>query len=386
MSSTATETDARRTSGAEAAPRTDREAAPRAGRADAPERAYRPVLDVLRVAAICAVVLIHTVGGLASTDGTSTPGWYAAAILDVTAGWAVPVFVMLSGALLLRDGTFRHGTGPYLARRAGRILPALVLWTGVYEIANVLQGDAGTRDDLLLRLLDGTTQSHLYFLWLIGGLYVVAPALQVLLAPGGARRAWVLGGVAAAWTTLVVVGVPQARAALTGDEQTVRLSVLTMFLPWVGYFVLGRAVVLSRPSRAIGIALLLLATAIQIGTAIHYVTLPEPRGDYFAAPPRSFRPAEVVAAVALFTGIWALARDWRAGERTEHVLRSLGRATFGVFLVHHLIIDVLEAVVPGAEAVPQRFPSLVLIAVAAIVLSFAASFVLARVPVLRRAV
>src|SRR5690606_23528722 len=86
----------------------------------------------LRAVAIGAVVLIHTVGATAGGPGSTTTvdGWVARA-LDLPFLWAVPVFVMLSGALSLDPGRYR-GSGDYLRRRVWRLVPAVVVWNGVY--------------------------------------------------------------------------------------------------------------------------------------------------------------------------------------------------------------------------------------------------------------
>ncbi|MCG8151031.1 acyltransferase family protein, partial [Pimelobacter simplex] len=96
-------------------------------------RPYRWDLDVLRIMAILGVLAIHIFGlilGEEQLRGTST--WYFGLIIDLGSTWCVPVFVMISGALLLDPRAHVGGPGIFLRKRALRLVPALVVWHLVY--------------------------------------------------------------------------------------------------------------------------------------------------------------------------------------------------------------------------------------------------------------
>src|SRR3954447_23076195 len=61
-------------------------------------------LDLARVLAIGAVLAVHEAGaavGARRPGEPADPAWWAANVLDAASRWCVPVFVMVSGALLL---------------------------------------------------------------------------------------------------------------------------------------------------------------------------------------------------------------------------------------------------------------------------------------------
>ena len=59
-------------------------------------------LDVVRVIACLAVILLHLSATIVmDRDLLGTVGWHIANVIDAATRWCVPVFVMLSGALLL---------------------------------------------------------------------------------------------------------------------------------------------------------------------------------------------------------------------------------------------------------------------------------------------
>ncbi|MFD0595628.1 acyltransferase family protein [Catellatospora coxensis] len=62
-------------------------------------------LDALRVAAILGVVAIHVFGLMVGNDDLrGTLPWWIATAIDMGAVWCVPVFIMISGALVLAPG------------------------------------------------------------------------------------------------------------------------------------------------------------------------------------------------------------------------------------------------------------------------------------------
>ena len=101
------------------------------GAAPRPRRNY--ALDILRIVSIVGVVAIHSFGELAGDDDArSQPDWLPAAIIDIAFIWVVPVFVTISGALVLAPRAHAEGAKAFYRKRALRLLPALVVWHLVY--------------------------------------------------------------------------------------------------------------------------------------------------------------------------------------------------------------------------------------------------------------
>ena len=133
-------------------------------------------LSWLRVVAIAAVVLIHTAGLTAvAPDARSTTRGQIAIALDFSSRWSVPVFVMLSGALLLDPARYR-GTADFLRRRAMRLVPAVIVWHLIYLTYIIVLTDTSmTAGDALRRTLTGQLFTALYFFWIVLGLAVITP-------------------------------------------------------------------------------------------------------------------------------------------------------------------------------------------------------------------
>lgn len=348
------------------------------------ERTYLPFLDVTRVVAVLGVVAIHVVGG---GVGAGEVGLGVVA-LDMALIAAVPVFFMMSGALTLDPRAHRHGPAGFLRRRAVRIIPATIVWSAFYIviIRGLVSGVPPTPTAVLGMVVQGSTYTHLYFLFAIAGLYLLAPVLHPFLAENEGSRAWIVGLVACLWT-LLVTGIARAGDVIEGGSVPVQLGTLTFALVYLGYFVLGRAMLVRPVPRAAAVAGLVsvpgfialitwlyLATkrASQAGDPELWERLLVP--GYIALPVMAY-------SVVLMASISSLCHSWRVGVRTETWLRTLGNATFGIFLVHFAVIVMLRTLLPSLDTYQNL--SLLILWTATVVISSGIALIGQRIPLLR---
>ena len=97
--------------------------------------------DLLRVASMVGVVYLHTAAGALRQLGT--PLWHFSNLISSLATAAVPLFFMLSGALLLSHPRTAE-LGTLFRRRLPKVLIPLLAWSGVViALAGVLSGPQG---------------------------------------------------------------------------------------------------------------------------------------------------------------------------------------------------------------------------------------------------
>lgn len=339
--------------------------------------------DLLRIISICAVVAIHTFGPLAANPAIhGTAPWALSVLLSSGSIWAVPVFVMLAGALSLRERAHEDGPRSFYLRRAIRIVPALVAWTLIYLVVVrvILLREAISPTDAVIEIIDARTYPHLYFLWLIAGLYVAAPVLAAFLHGGGRRRAAILGATALAFTLLLFM-IP-AVLGLKGLGHPIQLGALTFWLAYVGYFVVGYALSLFRHSgrwvvlAGLGIVVfggITLAETVwptQLAV-LRAIALPEYLGVGVAA----------LSICVYVVGVTLLDRI-RAGAQMARYVKTFSEASFGVFLVHLVVMLVPYNLLAGYHERTSVLEG-VLAYVFVVVVSFAISIGARKVPGLR---
>ena len=141
-----------------------------------PQRSHIWYFDWLRLFAMLAVIFMHAASGF--LRGQITRGWHAANLLTSISFTAVPLFFMMSGALLLSDE--RTPDVKLLLRRR---MPRILLPLFFYSIIAVLwlwYRDGPTGRPMIPALLMGLNKPvyvHLWFLYTLAGLYLISPFL-----------------------------------------------------------------------------------------------------------------------------------------------------------------------------------------------------------------
>ncbi|MHB8207651.1 acyltransferase, partial [Mucilaginibacter sp.] len=139
-------------------------------------------INNLRVLAMFLVVILHTTSPLIMAYGkVPNTYWLIADFYNALARFGVPVFVMITGALLLsRD----YELGDFLKRRLWRIIPAFIFWSLVYIAYSWYDEDIAFTTDVLinikivLHLLKIGASYHLWYVYMLIGLYFIIPILS----------------------------------------------------------------------------------------------------------------------------------------------------------------------------------------------------------------
>jgi surface polysaccharide O-acyltransferase-like enzyme len=286
-----------------------------------------------------------------------------------TAGmFAVPVFFAITGWVLFARSPV--GSSSDLWDRIVRVGTPLIVWTVVYVLLDWQQGTGDPLRTVEGALVGHPAYSHLWFLYTYLALVLVVGVATLLL-----RRQLSGRGL----TLLVAVGligsVPSLLALRGADPTTYfRLPI------WVlTYAFLGAVLLLEGDGdarlRPVGAALLLTGT---VGTMLVAVR----HGSWPMIP--TYGSLTVLASAI---GVLLIVRGVHVNVKYASTIRTLGRASVGVYFVHILVLTILEkaleraGVTVGGSMAAWMVPVL-------IILTFAGSAALAvawsRIPGMRR--
>ena len=328
--------------------------------------------DILNILACFAVVLIHHNGLVHSFQ--DTPAWRQALFAECSLYWCVPIFVMLSGATLL-DYPERYSTRSFFKKRVMRtvvpwfswsvILLFCKLWLGLIEIEPM------TARECLAQILCFKVEGTYWYFGALFSLYLMMPVFAALRADR--RLLWYIAAV-----SFVV------NSALPIVQGWLGLAFPLTFYAGGGlsiFIVLGYLLRDWRPSRrqrivvyVAGIASLLF----RYMYTLHYSLL-NGMTDTSIKGYATFH--SVFLAIAVFVLVNHV--DWQQliSRNMAAKLSMLSSCSFGVYLLHHFIMQV-EALVIGVPntSLIWRFA----FAVLTYGISLCITMVLKRVPILRR--
>ena len=386
-------------------------------------------LDVLRVLATCAVVLMHVLTGAIDVTDTSIVPEYRSLLLSVMdlVTWCVPIFLLISGYLFLNPK--RILTYPVMIKKYCRRIALAILLFGVpYAASELVVTERTFRimmiPEALKMTLTGHTWSHMWYLYLILFLYLITPLLKKVLQ------------ILPVWSAVAVMAVIFLESSVTPFLNKVldvnSIPVLpdggVYFLYYLcGYFFAVREVCADKgrntggqmvepgsgrsaggntecdgetqnvESRAWNVWLIAAAVLIM-GMILSRILAG------FSIQMAYNYPFTVLLAVLLFAAGWKGGRDGadstaREKDRTHRIpWQEAGALSFAVYLVHPVYVNLLYKFVKitpftvleqcGVQSVAAGHAVLILLlavfCLVVLALATATAWVLRKIPVLRK--
>lgn len=290
-------------------------------------------LSLLRAIGCVAVVVLHLAASetLIYQSSLTESQTFGMTLLYNLMMWAVPVFVMVSGALLLdpeKEITVKKIFSSYIKR----VLISLILCCVFFRIFDmVMDHEAFTLSGVakgLLNAFTGNSWSHLWYLYLVIGLYLILPALRAIIKHCSVKELKYLLIVG-----LIVLSImPLTR--LFGITGSFYIHVNTIY-PL--YFILGY---------------MLHKGLIQIGrkTAIillHVGIFGIWAGTYFGLRGVIQNPTVLTGyaspfVIATAAGVFSLIKDLKEESATiSKTVLAVDRCSFGIYLIHMVFIRLI---------------------------------------------
>ncbi len=301
-----------------------------------------PWADRLRNAATVLVIAIHVAAPVVQEyPDFNTTHWWSGNFWNSLGRPAVNLFVMLSGFLLFGK---QDSTGTFLRKRFTRVLIPSLFWMLIYMIyGHIANNDPATASQILPKLIRGPVHYHLWFIYLILGLYLMYPVLRpwVQQAKESEFRYFFL---------LCIVGTWGYKILITFLDIKIGLS-LELFTNQLGHFVLGfylgNKVAAGEQAPVPGIApwpltrrqLVALGWAlIACGTAATALG-----GYWHSSSAGVFQPFfydYLTPTVTTSAVGWLLLARHSWNKRPLLEVESLfAAASFGIYLAHVIVID-----------------------------------------------
>ena len=377
-------------------------------------------LDVLRVLATCAVVLMHVLTGATDVTDASIVPEYRSLLLSVMdlVTWCVPIFLLISGYLFLNPE--RTLTYPVMIKKYCRRIALAILLFGVpYAASELVVAERTFRirmiPEALKMTLTGHTWSHMWYLYLILFLYLITPLLKKVL------RVLPVWGVAAVMAVIFLGSsvAPFLNKVLDVNSIPVLPDGGVYFLYYLcGYLFAVREVCVDKAEssgtsgkgmeagldtepvrgKRIGNVWLMAAAVLMMGMILSRTLAG------FSIQMAYNYPFTVLLAVLLFAAGWNGGQDGAASAAREkdriHRIpwQEAGALSFAVYLVHPVYVNLLYKFVKitpftvleqcGVQSVVAGHAVLILLlavfCLVVLALATATAWVLRKIPVLRK--
>lgn len=278
-------------------------------------------IATLRILATFSVIMIHVSGPLVVNFGNiSMIDWNIANFFDSISRYSVPVFFMISGALLLNKD---YELVNFLKRRFGKILPPFLIWLLIYSFTNRYVFSEEVFDFMkIMKDVFFGSEDHLWFVYSLLGVYLAVPILRKWIKHANKKE---ILYVLIIWLITIVLTIPTLKNYFPKID-------LTYFSGFIGYFILGYYLSLFQIKRIIPIMLIILGVIITIfGT--YYFTVKNSEFYYY------FYEYLCLNTLMVSSGMFMLCNKISSSDRkVVLVVEQVNQTCFGIYLMHPMVL------------------------------------------------
>lgn len=285
-------------------------------------------VDACRLFSIFGVFVIHIAGPVFNQyHSIPLDQFLAANAIDSLVRACVPLFTMLSGALLLG----KEATINMTARRISRVAVPLVFWSFIYTF----WVDSWTNKPLdffgaFSSMLQTPAMYHLWFVYMIVGVYIVMPILPAITKTLIADKKIA--------TYFFVLWFVVNSITVYYPVELIQKLYLSNFLGWPGYFVLGYYLTQSEYLHRISVkwvVLVFLLASLCTFLISWYLNISSVSPNVMAR--EYFSPNVVIASISAF--LWF--RRLKIPDFLVRPFAYMAGMVFPMYFMHIFIISML---------------------------------------------
>lgn len=288
-------------------------------------------LDEIRALAIIFVIFIHVSKWFVNVETPHTLFWSFSSSFALLGNLGVPLFFMISGALLLNR---KYELKSFFKRRFSRILIPFAFWITVAILYKVFLMGHGYGFVDIIRII--FKEGYVWFIWTLFGIYLFIPVINPYINEFKLRGAeyylviWLITFVFNAF-----LFVPY------------RLD-LTYFTRFLGYLILGWYLankefrVSDKSMMIIGLLMFFVATLVSLYVIQNSIKM----GNFYLTPIPVFQASGIFlflkySAQVAESGEGSLTRKVYYGikdSKLGKLILSLSLCSYGIYLTHYLFI------------------------------------------------
>lgn len=335
-------------------------------------------IEYLRFIATLAVIMIHITMTEVVNSSITQMGWLDYAIYSAgyaLTRWAVPVFIMITGSLLLNPE--KEFTTLKQRHYILRMVLVLFIFGSVFSAMEIIFTDGLSEWYLLipkclLRVIQNRSWDHLWYIYLLIGLYLLTPFTRASIVNLSRSQLLTL--------ILVLYGINYIRPAI---NIIFDINISDLWIAangYYAYYLMGYYLSLEDNKVVANRREIYIAAVMSMLFMIACDTLQIIHTGTYSRWIRDANPLVPIIAVAIF--VFAKT-NIRTTHKASAICKSITQCSFGIYLIHPLFINLLYKVV---GITPRDFPIAVGIFaffITVLLLSWSATIILRKIPFIR---
>ncbi|NLK94270.1 MAG: acyltransferase family protein [Clostridiales bacterium] len=291
--------------------------------------------EFLRIYSTFLVILLHISGNMWVRLDITSLNWRVINIYNTFPRSAVPIFIMISGIFLLspkKEISIYKLYKKYILR----IFITLAFWSVFYIFLNYF--DAYDFKTIIKFLLEGKTNYHLWYLYMLIGLYILTPPIRIFIKNSNRKDIEYLLGILLIFS-FIIKFLPDISVFSYLKVFTSKMRVFNL-TPYIFYYILGYYLanydfpkIINKLIYILGLIALVFSI---YQTRVLTLNSLKPM-DYWQMPD-NFNIALYTGAVFIFTkNVFNTIKLTNFSKKVIHLLASY---SFGIFLTHDIFIKI----------------------------------------------
>lgn len=307
------------------------------------KRLYYLSADIIRIIAILGVVIIHTTNAVYTrVDFFGGTMWWITILLDSLSRISIPLFLLLSGYLLLeKDESLQQS----IKRIMSRIAIPLLFWTIFYIWFGTGIPSLNRLNLFIFPKIFFADVYHLYYLVIIIGLYFVSPMIRAYL------RSTTYVSQKFLMNLFLILGMSEVLFQFV-FQGCLSQNFFTWWIPYTGLFVAGY--VLGKNVNKLNFHKLIIGYFIGLIATIsfnylHYYLLVHKSNFLDSAGCLSHYTDHYLSINVVLMSLCAFLILLRIQYKFviksaifSTFVKSLAKCTFGIYLIHPVVARILE--------------------------------------------
>lgn len=320
----------------------------------------------LRMWAILAVLMIHSTGTfLYKPMGAD---WMVGNVLDSISRFCVPLFLMISGALLLSK---EEEPLVFFKKRASKIIIPFFVWSLFYYVEQKeFIWEKLSLKEFIKMLISADIKFHLWYFYLLIPLYILTPLLRKIVITMDSKSL--------IYYILFFVGIDNLTFILKAYLHIEPKSYLTEVFAYISYFLIGylihRNKILEdykKQTYFAGIAMLIVIIA----------------GTYFAMDIQGKYDNIFYRYTSLPVFIYTIAVMVFLSNREREISKltnTIATYSFGIYLIHPFFMTHIKKFLIEHDL--DTIPQITAVFFGSLVLSYIAVFILSKIPIIKKTI
>ncbi len=329
-------------------------------------------LNDMRFLAAVAVICVHISQGIMKmAPSKDTLIWWASDFYQAISYWAVPVFVMISGALLLNPQRSYQNSREFYNKRVKRLLPPIIFWSIFYIFWSFLKAKVTQQEynftTIITQLLKGEPYYHMWYVYMVLGLYIITPYLRKIIQASSKKELLFLS----------IFIMLLSMISVYNNHLKLEASIFLLKFPYyIGYFILGYLIFSFKSNIPLRYFIALFALSVLINILWAYI-LPNPYMLY-----NNFSPTMILTAISLMFIIKSIHSCIPISKELREKLASF---SLGAYLIHPLILSIIKKFnYFGIDFEKYAFFAIPFLVVLITLLSLLIAYIFSKIPLMKR--